>query len=69
MSLVTRPPLTLGTQYANWTCCAIRSVVMVCHPNSAGRRPSRVTLALKETQTSTIGVAAIPLKRDDVTDV
>jgi hypothetical protein len=26
-------------------------------------------VALKETQTSTIGVAGIPLKRDDVTDV
>ena len=32
-------------------------------------RPSRVTLALTESQTSTIGVAEIPLKRDDVTDV
>ena len=69
MSLVTSPPLTLGTQYANWTWSAMRSVVMVCHDNSAGGQTSRVTLSLKESQTSMIGVAGIPLNRDDVTDV
>ena len=47
----------------------MRSVVMVCHDSSAGGQTSRVTLSLKENQTSMIGVAGIPLNRDDVTDV
>src|SRR5213078_148516 len=46
MSLVTRPPLTLGTQYANLTWSAMRSVVMVCHPTNTGGLSSRVEFAL-----------------------
>jgi hypothetical protein len=47
----------------------MRSVVMVCHDNKAGGQASRVTLSLKESQTSTIGVAGMPLNRDDVAEV
>jgi hypothetical protein len=42
---------------------------MVCHDNGVRGQTSRVTLSLTESHTSTIGVAGIPLNRDDVTDV
>jgi hypothetical protein len=42
---------------------------MVCHPSSGDRVSSRVTLALKESQDITMGVAGMPLNRDDVTEV
>jgi hypothetical protein len=49
---------------------------MVCHPTNRDGRPSRVTLALnfsaanaEATQLIKIGVAGMPLNRDDVTAV
>jgi len=45
------------------------SVVIVCHTNKSAPGHSPVTLAMIESQTSTIGVAGIPLNRDEVTVV
>jgi hypothetical protein len=47
----------------------MRSVVMVCNPTNTVVQPSRVSLALKESQPITMGVAGMPLNRDDVTAV
>jgi hypothetical protein len=46
---------------------------MVCHPTNSGGQSSRVTLAVTKTpdrtQLITIGVAGMPLNRDEVTAV
>ena len=42
---------------------------MACHTNKDAPGQSPVTLAMTGSQTSTIGVAGIPLNRDEVTVV